>query len=314
MSNKLAIVIPAFKSEYFHAALESISKQSCKDFTLYIGDDASPYNLMAIADQFRDNTELVYHRFTENTGLIDLAKQWDQCVGLTENEEYIWLFSDDDLMPENAVELFYKTIDQGKEFDLYRFNIRQIDKNGLFISEPTTHPETESAEDFIYRRLKGETLSSVSEYIFSRKVYNRTGGFVHFPLAWCTDDASWYLFGNQSGIFTIAGNPVCWRISEINLSAPGKNKEEKYRATLLFLNWLKLQNVPGRVPELLPYSLRRQSIILQVNFFLFMKNLIEISKLLGSVETIIMSWYMFKQQINTIRGNTIYRNHKNKRK
>lgn len=113
MSIRLAIVIPAYKSEFFYVALESIAKQSCKDFTLYIGDDASPDDLKTIADKFTGKINIVYHRFHENTGLKDLAKQWEQCVGLSEDEDFIWLFSDDDLMPADGVELFYRAIEKG---------------------------------------------------------------------------------------------------------------------------------------------------------------------------------------------------------
>ena len=40
---ELAIVIPAYKIMYFDQALSSIANQTCKDFTLYIGDDSSPF-------------------------------------------------------------------------------------------------------------------------------------------------------------------------------------------------------------------------------------------------------------------------------
>ena len=40
--NNLAIVIPAYKSTFLPAALDSIAAQTCQDFTLYIGDDCSP--------------------------------------------------------------------------------------------------------------------------------------------------------------------------------------------------------------------------------------------------------------------------------
>ena len=43
--NNLAIVIPAYKATFLAAALDSIAAQTCRDFTLYIGDDCSPNNL-----------------------------------------------------------------------------------------------------------------------------------------------------------------------------------------------------------------------------------------------------------------------------
>jgi glycosyltransferase involved in cell wall biosynthesis len=297
MNCRLAIVIPAFKSLYFIEALESIERQTCKDFTLYIGDDASPGNLEDISKRFAKKINIVYHRFDKNIGLIDLAKQWDRCIELSSDEEYIWLFSDDDIMPENAVELFYKAIENNRGFEIFRFNIRQIDSIGSFISESTSHPEIEPAENFIYRRLKGETLSAACEYIFSRKGYKKSGGFVHFPLAWGSDDASWSLFGKQSGIYTIKGEPVLWRISDTNISKPGKGKAEKFKATLLFNKWIKQQNISDRVLKALPYSLKRQSIILNINLWMFLNHIVEIYKLIGLLETFKLMAYMVRREL-----------------
>ena len=226
-----------------------------------------------------------------------MVKQWERCVELSSDEEYIWLFSDDDLMHKNAVELFYRAIKKRNEFDLYRFNIRQIDANGLFVSDPTNHPEIETAENFIFRRLKGETLSSASEYIFTRKSYKETGGFVNFPMAWGSDDATWYKFSRQGGIYTIPGDPVLWRISEENISAPGTRIKEKYRATFLLLNWLKAQNIPDKVLAVLPFSLKRQSKILGINLWVFLNNIFEVNKLIGFRKTIKMAGYIIKKQI-----------------
>jgi glycosyltransferase involved in cell wall biosynthesis len=46
--NKLAIIIPAYKITFLDEALNSIANQTCLDFTVYIGDDASPHNIESI--------------------------------------------------------------------------------------------------------------------------------------------------------------------------------------------------------------------------------------------------------------------------
>lgn len=104
MDSRLAIVIPAYKSRFLQATLDSIAKQSCKDFVVYIGDDNSPQNLEEIVGRYRNEFPLVYHRFEENMGRNDLPGHWERCIGLSRNEPLIWLFSDDDLMPADGVE------------------------------------------------------------------------------------------------------------------------------------------------------------------------------------------------------------------
>lgn len=100
--NNLAIVIPAYKSTFLAAALDSIAVQTCQDFTLYIGDDNRPNHLGAIVDRYRDRINLVYHRFDTNLGGKDLVAQWERCIDMSQGEEWIWLFSDDDVMEKIA--------------------------------------------------------------------------------------------------------------------------------------------------------------------------------------------------------------------
>lgn len=54
----LAIVIPAYKSTFLSAALDSIAAQTSKDFTLYVGDDCSPHDLKSIVGKYTDKIDI----------------------------------------------------------------------------------------------------------------------------------------------------------------------------------------------------------------------------------------------------------------
>jgi len=233
----LAIVIPAYKPEFFAQALESISNQTCKDFVLYIGDDASPYDLYSIVKEYETNIEIVYKRFDENVGGRNLVEQWERCIALSKNEEWIWLFSDDDVMDKNCVESFYNKVNC-EEFDLCRFDLKLIDDNNN-ITGLSCYPELESVIDYIKSRNNFEKSSAVTNYIFSRSIYLKENGFEKFPLAWCSDDATWFKFGREKGIFTINGTFVSWRNSSENISNNNKDfKLKKIKAQIQFLSWL----------------------------------------------------------------------------
>ena len=103
----LAIIIPAYKRRFLSRTLDSIAAQSCQDFTLYIGDDASPEDLYSIVQPFEGKLSLRYHHFDENLGGKDLVAHWERCLRMTQNEQWVLLFSDDDTMPPDAVERFY---------------------------------------------------------------------------------------------------------------------------------------------------------------------------------------------------------------
>lgn len=54
MEEKIAIVIPAYKCRFLRQTLDSIVVQTCRSFTVYIGDDASPQNLKEIVSDYAD--------------------------------------------------------------------------------------------------------------------------------------------------------------------------------------------------------------------------------------------------------------------
>ena len=112
--HKLAIIIPAYKATFLPAALDSIAVQTCKDFTLYVGDDCSPEPIGNIVEQYKDKIKLVYQRFDTNLGGKDLVAQWERCIAMSKDEPYIWLFSDDDVMEPNCVEQLLKQIETTK--------------------------------------------------------------------------------------------------------------------------------------------------------------------------------------------------------
>ena len=237
--NKLAIVMPVYKARFLRQALDSIAGQTDKRFTVYVGDDASPDNVKQICDEFTDRLALVYTRFDQNLGGSSLVAQWNRCINES-SEPWIWLFCDDDIMEPGCVEMFYRTIEREKDrFRVLRFNTLMVDDNSEIIRINPQHPVIESGIQFIYHRLKGERASYVSEYIFFRESYAENEGMIDFPIAWCSDDASWLAFSKKHGIATIQGAKVLWRHGAYNISPPGpKYQTMRIEAAFKFVHWL----------------------------------------------------------------------------
>ena len=211
---RLAIVVPAYKIEFFRATLESLANQTCKDFTVYIGDDYSPADFLPLINEYIDKIDIVYKRFENNLGGKDLVAQWTRCIEMTQGEPWIWLFSDDDVMGERCVELFYNEINNRHQYDLYHFDVKIVDANSNRVYTTKPYPEVLGSLDFYTKRYE----SFVVEYIFSRDIYDKLGGFVNFDLAWGSDRTTWVKFGNEKGIKTIHGDFVFWRKSNINIT------------------------------------------------------------------------------------------------
>ena len=239
--NNLAIIIPAYKAMFLDRTLKSIEQQTCKDFNLYIGDDNSPYRLDKIVSKYSQSLNITYCHFKENLGGKNLIKQWNRCIEMSNNEEWIWLFSDDDIMEPDCVESFYKEINFNKNFDLYRFNINIIDSNDQII-RTCKFPTVLSVNKFIQYKLSGRISSYVVEYIFRRDSFIKHSGFTSFDLAWNSDDATWIKLGAEKGIKTITNGTINWRQSEVNISPNNKDiniVKRKIYANIDYLKWLK---------------------------------------------------------------------------
>jgi glycosyltransferase involved in cell wall biosynthesis len=243
MSNRLAIIIPAYKSRYLHETLRSIANQNCKKFTVYIGDDASPNELYEIIKKYEKDIDIIYKRFDENLGANDLIAHWNRCIRMSTNEEWIWLFSDDDVMDPSCVELFYKDLTLNQNEDIFHFNVKVIDSTSRVIQECYNYPDRLYAKDFFEGRIKFKISSYVVEYIFKKTKYTEEGGFQYFDLAWASDDASWIKFSKEKGIKTIKSAFVYWRLSNENISSITVNENIVFRkcnSIISYLQWVDI--------------------------------------------------------------------------
>ena len=236
----LAIIIPAYKSTFLPAALDSIAAQTCKDFTLYIGDDCSPEPIGRIVEQYRDKIELIYQRFDSNLGGKDLVAQWERCIAMSKEEPYIWLFSDDDVMEPDCVEKLLRQIEMTEgAYDLYHFDVHEINEEGKITNQLPAYPDVLSAYDYYKGKYSGRYRSYVVENVFSRRAYEQAGGFKNFDLAWGSDVATWCIFCGSEGMKKVDGSKVHWRRSSQNIT-PDKSlqiSERKLMAECDFLAW-----------------------------------------------------------------------------
>jgi glycosyltransferase involved in cell wall biosynthesis len=243
---QLSIVIPAYRGRFLAAALESVARAADDDTEVLVGDDASPDNLRDIVRPYQSRLNLRYHRFETNLGGRSLTKQWDRCVALSQGQ-WVLLLGDDDLIDENYVRAFRETFAATRgEFDVYRFDTRWINATGAVIRSGDSHPDVQQWDEYLLARFRGQSYTFTCDNVFSRRAYNRAGGFVDLPLAWCADDASWIAFGALTGFKKVSGAFAYWRLSGENISS---NRPELHTQKLVsmsrFLGWLAMQRRAG---------------------------------------------------------------------
>lgn len=235
----LAIIIPYYKLRFFEATLLSLARQTNKSFNLYIGNDASPEDPSFVLDKYTNELRIQYHYFEDNLGAISLTKQWERCLQMISDEDWVMFLGDDDVVDENCVDEFYKSLAkvEQRNINVIRFATRVINEKNEKLQEIYHYPAIEKSTDFLMRRLAGETRSSLSQYIFRKSVV-REVGFADFPLAWHSDDLAILEFSNFESIYSLNSAIVYFRKSGINITSKNDNLRAKNTASFEYYYYL----------------------------------------------------------------------------
>ncbi|OCK50590.1 hypothetical protein BA768_05420 [Chryseobacterium sp. CBo1] len=216
--SKLAIVIPYYKIDFFEQTIKSVATQTNKDFVIYIGNDASPENPQPIIQQYFDPTEYKYYNYTENLGGKNLVLQWERILENVK-EDWFQILGDDDVLGDNFVEEFYKSVDYCDSHKIYCMKTihHHIDENNETIKINDYNTDTIAAEKFFINKYSGKVNSSLSENIFRTDKYHKHR-FEKIPLAWGSDDIAILSFSDYGEIYYNRATHVKVRISEISIS------------------------------------------------------------------------------------------------
>jgi glycosyltransferase involved in cell wall biosynthesis len=239
----LAIIIPYYKRTFFEETLQSLANQTDKRFKVYIGDDASPEDPTGLLVKYYDKFDFQHHRFEDNFGGISLTQQWERCIALSDKEEWLMILGDDDYLGLNVVEQFYSHLPYFQEkTNVVRFASRLVYEPEKTKSKIYVNPVWELATDAFYRKFRRIAMSSLSEYIFSRKAFERHG-FHDYPLAWNSDDKAWLDFSEDQPIYSINEALVFPRMSNLNITGRCDNLELKNKSLVAFYHYLILDKL-----------------------------------------------------------------------
>lgn len=239
----LAIVIPYYKRTYFDKTLQSLAQQTDKRFKVYIGDDASPEDCSDLIKKYEGCFSYTYHRFETNLGGTSLTQQWERCVALTGNEEWLMILGDDDWLSENVVERFITNYEKfNNKSNIVRFATIVKNSEDNRFSEEYRHPEWETGIEAISRKFQGISRGSLSELIFYKEEYLKFK-FTDYSSAFYSDDKIILDLSTNKNIYTINETVVYVRISNESLSGQTeKNNTKLVLARFQFYQYLLLNN------------------------------------------------------------------------
>ena len=239
----LAIIIPYYKLTFFEATLDSLAAQTNQNFKVYIGDDASEECPKDLLRKYQGKFSFLYHRFETNLGGISLTQQWERCISLAGNEQWIMILGDDDMLGSNVVEKFYHSVSivNQKRLQVIRYSTIVINDVGEKTSNLFNHSLIEYPIDSYLKKIQHQTRSSLSEYIFTRNTYLKYN-FFDYPLAWHSDDRAWIEFSDNKPIYTINDSVIYIRVSDESITGRKDKYVEKNCATLTFFRFLLNDN------------------------------------------------------------------------
>ena len=253
----LAIIIPFFKLTFFEATLHSLANQTDKRFRVYIGDDASPEDCRTMLQKFEGKIDFTYHRFKTNLGATSLTQQWERCIILSNDEEWIMVLGDDDVLGDTVVSEFYKLSElETRDVNLIRCNLNILKENDKIEKNCFDYEHHELSNRFLDRIFSLKETITASEFIFSRVLYLKKNGFIDFPLAWFSDYATWLSYSKESGIYNLLEAKVYWRLSDENISSKRddvKTVELKIKSLFLFVSFLN-ENFKIENRVLIPFA------------------------------------------------------------
>ena len=231
----ISIGLPVYKPDYLDKAIDSVLDQTFKDFELIIINDKSPYDVEKIINDYEDS-RIRYYKNKKNLGMKDLASVWNQCLNYAKGDKFI-LFCDDDIYEKQFLMELNKLSEKYKNTNLFHTRVKMINEQGIIIKYAPSCPEYETGINFIWHKLNGHRLHFVPDFMCRTEALKRVGGFVSMPLAWGTDDLTWFKLALNGGVAYVNDDLCNYRISSKNISSSGST-DKRNMAINLYDDWI----------------------------------------------------------------------------
>lgn len=232
-----SFVMPIFKAKYLKKAIESILTQTYHNWELILVNDASPDRIEDIVNQY-DDVRIIYHVNKQNIGGKNLISHWNHCISYAKGK-YLILASDDDVYDLTFLACINRCVNLYPLENLLRTRVQRIDAEGNITDFEHLYKEQMSQAEFVFYWSKG-FISCISNYVFKREALMKQGGFIDFPCAWYSDDASIIRMA-EKGVVNTKEILFSFRSSNLSISWTFNINvlKKKWKATDDFYYWFE---------------------------------------------------------------------------
>lgn len=251
----VSFIMTIYKRRFLKQSIDSVLAQTCRDFELVMVDDKSPEGLYDVIKEYSwepnhedlpdggrkwmvDGIPVRYYQNAEDIGEKDLVAAWDHAIEYATGEWCV-LASDDDMYDPGYLQEMLRLQGKYPECDLFHCRIVVIDAEGNWMQIGEERVEFETQVQMAYTRGVLSFWQTAQEYMFRLSSLKELGGFVNFPLAWYSDDATWMSLSHR-GCACSSRLLFFFRQSGENISSTFARKfKEKALAADLFKQWFR---------------------------------------------------------------------------
>ena len=216
---KVSIVLPNYNyARYLDERIQSLLKQTYKDFELIIVDDASTDNSLEVINKYTDDKRVKTHFFTQNSGLP--YKRWNDGADFAEGDYILFAGADDTCAP-TLLEKLVEKLEAHPNVGIAYTQSWEIDSQGKTIRDLKIHTDDLDRErwrnDFVndgrneccYLIVKN-IIPNASGVLMRREKFEKAGRFDE-KLRLVADWMLWAKILLGSDVAFIAEPLNCWR-------------------------------------------------------------------------------------------------------
>lgn len=228
---KFSVTIPAYKDKYLKEAIDSVLTQTYPNYEVVIVNDASPYDLDSIVNQY-DDLRIRYFKNEKNCGAKDVVDNWDICLSHATGE-FVMCIGDDDKLTPRCLQDFADLIEKYPDLDLYHARSSIIDDDSNYVCTLEKRPEWES----VYSLMYNPRNTHLGDWLFRTDTLRKNGGFYKLPYGWQSDDISAFIAAASHGVANTQEVGFQYRGNGLSISHDLTCIEDKIEAVRFAIKW-----------------------------------------------------------------------------
>lgn len=185
-----------------------------------------------------NDSRFEYRRNNANIGGDNLIKHWQLLVNLCETEYFI-MASDDDVYHPDYLKSISELTEKYPMVNIFRPRINIIDSDDNISFQEGKYNELIDQLHFFRYYYQTDFVYCEAAYCYRTKPFKEAGGFVEFPLAWFSDNATNMMMA-KNGIAITKDVLFSFRVSSESVSSKGDTKSaaKKLEATIMYYEWV----------------------------------------------------------------------------